>query len=31
MIVAVLGEKGGTGETTRATAGQQVLLVDADR
>jgi len=39
MIVAVLGEKGGTGKTTlatnlaglRATAGQQVLLVDADR
>jgi len=39
MIVAILGEKGGTGKTTlatnlaglRATAGQQVLLVDADR
>jgi len=39
MIVAVLGEKGGTGKTTlatnlagmRATAGRQVLLVDADR
>ena len=39
MIVAVLGEKGGTGKTTlatnlaglRATAGLQVLLVDADR
>jgi len=41
MIVAVLGEKGGTGKTTLATnlaglraaagAGLQVLLVDADR
>jgi len=39
MIVAVLGEKGGTGKTTlatnlagmRAAAGRQVLLVDADR
>ncbi len=39
MLVAVLGEKGGTGKTTlatnlagfRASAGQQVLLVDADR
>jgi len=41
MIVAVLGEKGGTGKTTLATnlagmraaarAGRQVLLVDADR
>ena len=39
MIVAVLGEKGGTGKTTlatnlagmRAEAGRQVLLVDADR
>lgn len=39
MIVAVLGEKGGTGKTTlatnlagmRATDGRDVLLVDADR
>jgi len=39
MIVAVLGEKGGTGKTTlatnlagmRAEVGRQVLLVDADR
>jgi chromosome partitioning protein len=39
MIVAVLGEKGGTGKTTfatnlsgmRATAGRDVLIVDADR
>lgn len=39
MIIAVLGEKGGTGKTTlatnlagrRARAGHQVLLVDADR
>ena len=39
MIVAVLGEKGGTGKTTfatnlagmRAATGRQVLLVDADR
>lgn len=39
MIVAVLGEKGGTGKTTlatnlagmRAAAGRPVLLVDADR
>jgi chromosome partitioning protein len=39
MIIAVLGEKGGTGKTTlatnlagmRAAAGRQVLLVDADR
>ena len=39
MIVAVLGEKGGTGKTTfatnlagmRAGAGRDVLIVDADR
>lgn len=39
MIVAVLGEKGGTGKTTfatnlagmRATAGHDVLILDADR
>lgn len=39
MIVAVLGEKGGTGKTTfatnlagmRATAGSDVLIIDADR
>ena len=39
MIVAVLGEKGGTGKTTfatnlagmRAAAGRDVLIVDADR
>ena len=39
MIVAVLGEKGGTGKTTlavhlagwRVDAGQEVMLVDADR
>src|SRR4051812_42711656 len=39
MIVAVLGEKGGTGKTTfatnlagmRAGAGGDVLIVDADR
>ena len=39
MIVAVLGEKGGTGKTTlattlagmRAAAGQPVILLDADR
>jgi chromosome partitioning protein len=39
MIVAILGEKGGTGKTTlatnlagmRATAGRDVLLIDADR
>ena len=39
MIVAVLGEKGGTGKTTlatnlagmRATDGRDVLLIDADR
>ena len=39
MIVAVLGEKGGTGKTTlatnlagmRATAGRDVLIIDADR
>lgn len=39
MIVAVLGEKGGTGKTTfstnlagmRAAAGRDVLVVDADR
>lgn len=39
MIVAVLGEKGGTGKTTlatnlagmRAAAGHDVLLLDADR
>jgi chromosome partitioning protein len=39
MIIAVLGEKGGTGKTTlatnlagrRASDGYQVLLVDADR
>ena len=39
MIIAVLGEKGGTGKTTvavnlagmRAAAGWRVLLLDADR
>jgi chromosome partitioning protein len=39
MIVAILGEKGGTGKTTlatnlagmRATEGRDVLLIDADR
>jgi chromosome partitioning protein len=39
MIIAVVGEKGGTGKTTvatnlagmRAAAGRQVVLVDADR
>ncbi len=39
MIVAVLGEKGGTGKTTlatnlagmRATEGRDVLIIDADR
>ena len=39
MIVAVLGEKGGTGKTTlattlagmRAAEGQSVILLDADR
>jgi chromosome partitioning protein len=39
MIVAVLGEKGGTGKTTfatnlagmRAAAGRDVLIIDADR
>src|SRR3954451_2772838 len=39
MIVALLGEKGGTGKTTfatnlagmRATAGRDVLIIDADR
>jgi chromosome partitioning protein len=39
MIVAILGEKGGTGKTTlatnlagmRAAAGRDVLLIDADR
>jgi Mrp family chromosome partitioning ATPase len=39
MIVAILGEKGGTGKTTlavnlaglRATEGRDVLLLDADR
>jgi chromosome partitioning protein len=39
MIVAVLGEKGGTGKTTlatnlagmRAAEGRDVLIIDADR
>src|SRR5919199_2858947 len=39
MIIAVLGEKGGTGKTTfatnlagmRAAAGRDVLILDADR
>ena len=39
MIVAVLGEKGGTGKTTiavhlagwRLCAGREMMLIDADR
>jgi chromosome partitioning protein len=39
MIIAILGEKGGTGKTTlatnlagiRAAAGRDVLIIDADR